>query len=280
VLNIKRQVLKNSDLNEQLKINGFVIINFCDSILLENVFKVITSQISEVKFLSNNNQNIDVTFHCTFLDHDKSYKQLIWELLTDLINPFLVENFIDYKILQANLFNKAPGTGVIHPHQNLTTVDEEKHTSVSIWLPLQDTNIENGTLYFLPKSQSRYEPYRNSNIHWAPMNASIKFDDYKMIPVNLKVGQALIFDDSIIHGSPNNNSDINRYVFHYLAIPIEANPIFCQKVNNIVNLIEVEDMFWQTYTPGDDEPKSPIVKTLPFKTRVYTKETLLNDMEF
>jgi hypothetical protein len=112
------------------------------------------------------------------------------------------------------------------------------------------------------------------------MDASSKIDDFNMVPINLKVGQALIFDDSIVHGSPDNNSLNSRYVFHYLAIPKETNPIYCKKVNNFIQLIKVDDMFWQNHTPGDEEPSGPIIKTIPFKNRTYTKETLLDEMDF
>ncbi len=276
---MKTTILRNNTLNKELQSQGFVVINFCDPTLLKESFRKIESQNSEISLLKNNNHVIDVPFHCTYLDHNKVYKQHVWNILCDLIKPFLTQTFIDYKIIQANLFNKAPGTGFIAPHQNLTTVDEEKYTSISIWVPLQNTNAQNGTLHFLPKSHGRFELYRNSNIHWAPMNASSRIDDYKMVPINLKVGQALIFDDSIVHGSPNNNSLENRYVFHYLAIPNSSNPVFCKRLDNLVQLIEVDDMFWQNYTPGDDEPYAPIIKTKPFISRVYTKETLLDEMD-
>lgn len=277
---MKNTILKDNTLNTELLSQGFVVTNFCEPTLLIDAFKKVSSQNQEISFLGNNNQIIDVPFHCTYLDHNKAYKKQVWNTLRDLIEPFLTQTFIDYKIIQANLFNKAPGTGFITPHQNLTTVDEEMYTSVSIWVPLQDTNTQNGTLHFLAKSHGKFEPYRNSNIHWAPMDASREIDDFNMIPVNLKVGQALIFDDSIVHGSPDNNSPNNRYVFHFLAIPIKANPIYCKRVNNLVELIEVDDMFWQNYTPGDEEPIAPVIKTKPFISRTYTKETLLNEMDY
>ncbi len=276
---MKNQILKNKDLNDQLKHNGYVVTNFHDQNSLENVFNYLSFQNNEVNFLVNNNPTIDVNFHCTYLDQNKNYKYKLWQLLSNLIKPFLEKTFIDYKIIQANLFNKAPGKGYISPHQNLTTVDEEKYTSISIWIPLQDTNMENGTLCFLPKSQGYFEKYRNSNINWAPMDVSNQLEDFNMVPVNLKVGQVLIFVDSIVHGSPINNSKKNRYVFHYLAIPFNAKPVFCQKIDNVVNLIEVDDMFWQSYSPGDDEPKAPIIKSTVIKEKIYTKTTLLDEME-
>jgi ectoine hydroxylase-related dioxygenase (phytanoyl-CoA dioxygenase family) len=273
-----RAILKDENLNNQLLSNGFVVLDFDEPELLENAFDIISNNNGADKFSTNNNKMIDVTFHCTYLDHDKYYKEVVWKVLSDLIKPFVEKNLNNYKVIMANLFNKAPGTGFIQPHQNLTIVDEEKYTSVSIWIPIQDTNTENGTLYFLPKSHGRYEKYRNSTIHWAPGVASINIEDYNMIPMNLKVGQILIFDDSIVHGSPNNNSSKNRYVFHYMAIPEETTPVFCKKTDDYVNIIEVDDEFWKSYTPGDEEPNSPVIKTVASKTRIYTKETLLNDM--
>lgn len=276
---MKNKILKNKDLNEQLKFNGFVVTNLHDKNSLENVFNSLSHQNNEVNFLVNNNPVIPVNFHCTFLDQNKNYKSQLWQVLSNFIKPFIEETFNDYKIIQANLFNKAPGKGYISPHQNLTTVDEEEYTSISIWMPLQDTNMENGTLYFLPKSHRCFEQYRNSNIYWPPLHVSNQLEDYNMISINLKVGQVLIFDDRIVHGSPINNSKENRYVFHFLAIPHKAKPVFCQKIDNVINLIEVDDMFWQTYTPGDEEPKAPIIKSTLIKEKIYTKTTLLDEME-
>lgn len=275
---MKDTILVKQDLNKALLEQGFVVVDFCEPQKITDTFNLIEQQNSDIPFATNNNKNIDVTFHCTYLDHNKRYKQLVWEHLLALVEPFLEKNFIDYKIIQANLFNKAPGTGFISPHQNLTTVDEDEYTSVSIWVPIQNTSALNGTLHFAPKSHRKFEKYRNSNIHWAPMDASSKIEDYQMVPVNLNLGQALVFDDSIVHASPINKSDSNRYVFHYLAIPQVANPVFCKRTNTEVSLIKVDRLFWQTYTPGDLEPTEPVVKTKPYNPRVYTLETLLHEL--
>ena len=91
-----RQILKNSTFNEELRTNGYVVLDFFDSALLEDAFKIISTKNNDGKFSTNNNNNIDVSFHCTFLDPDKSYKQLVWKVLNDLIVPFLEESIIDY----------------------------------------------------------------------------------------------------------------------------------------------------------------------------------------
>lgn len=275
---MKNNILLDPEQNKILIEKGYLVLDFCDPQLLKKAFEQIAKGTTEPRLAGNNHRTIDVSFHCTYLDPDQEYKMAVWTTLNDLVGPFLQANFVNYKTIQANLFNKAPGTGVISPHQNLTTVDEEKYTSVSIWVPLQDTTELNGTLHFAPQSHGKFERYRNSNIHWAPMDASIEMSAYQMLPISLKVGQALIFDDSIVHASPDNKSTQNRYVFHYLAIPQQAKPIYCKRVNTEVQLIEVSDLFWQTHTPGAPEPSAPVVKTLPFTPRVYTKESLLHEL--
>ena len=96
---MKQHILKDNALNEELQSQGFVVTNFCSTTLIEESFKKVLSQNKEVNLLSNNNQIIDVPFHCTYLDHDKFYKKQIWKILTNLIEPFLTETFIDYKII-------------------------------------------------------------------------------------------------------------------------------------------------------------------------------------
>lgn len=275
---MKNDILRDPTLNQALLADGFVVVDFFTAEQLATTFQKVAAQIATERFASNNHKEIDVTFHCTYLDPDPVYKRHVFNELNELITPFLATYFVGHKIIQANLFNKAPGTGFIAPHQNLTTVDEDMHASISIWIPLQDTNVQNGTLHFMPKSHGKFERFRNSDIHWAPMDAAADISSYQMEAVSLRVGQALIFDDSIVHASPDNLSAQNRYVFHYLTIPKQAHPVFCKRAGAEMQLIEVSDEFWQNYTPGAALPQGPVLKSLPFTPRVYTKQALLHEL--
>jgi len=76
--------------------------------------------------------------------------------------------------------------------------------SVTIWIPLQDTNVNEGALLAAPNSHKN-GVYENTN---GIIDEIYKFD---FIPVPVKFGQALIFDQKIVHKSGFNSSAITRF---------------------------------------------------------------------
>jgi ectoine hydroxylase-related dioxygenase (phytanoyl-CoA dioxygenase family) len=272
-------LFKNNEYNKQFSEKGYVVVALTDITLLEktiNVFDV-HSNVDLGKLEGYQNNNSGVSFHSTFLDYNKNYKKSVADYLYPLFSHVISYFLQDYKIIQLNVFNKLPNSGFVSPHQNLTTVDEDNFTSLSIWIPLQDTNEQNGCLYFAPSSNKKFEKYRNPYIYWPPLKTSPNIDDYHMLPVPLKFGEALIFDDSIVHASPDNLSDKPRLSFHCLAIPTLSTPVYPKKVNDtVIELIEVDDDFWFYYTPGDVEPEGKAIKRIPYKERLYSKEDLYN----
>lgn len=273
-------MLKDRDLNQQVLEHGFIKVRFFDENLLNATLKEIMTELKSESSSLKGKQNPDnnVTFHSTFLDTDQTYKTVVWKHLSKLFKPLVNELLYGHRIIQTSIFNKPSGEGFISPHQNLTTVDEEKFTSLSIWTPLQDTNEVNGTLHFKPRSHGRFEKFRNGDIWWPPLSITQRIEDYGMVPVNVDVGEVLIFDDSLVHGSPANHSDTDRLIFHCLAIPNAASAIYCKKMDGKVELIEVDDRYWQFSRPGKPVPTGNVLKVVDFETTTYTKEMLFKEI--
>lgn len=103
-------------------------------------------------------------------------------------------------------------------HQDMSLVDESRFTGINIWVPLVDLTIENGAIFVLPQSHRLFPTYRGSSIpeFFAPVMDEII--DY-LQPVLVKAGEAVFFDQSIIHFSPPNYSKnirivTNTYITH------------------------------------------------------------------
>lgn len=96
-------------------------------------------------------------------------------------------------------------------HQDMSLVDESKYTGINIWVPLVDLTIENGALFVLRGSHRMTPTYRGSSI---PECFSLVMDEIIdfLEPITVKAGEAVIFDQSIIHFSPPNFSDKIRIV--------------------------------------------------------------------
>ncbi|HLP51116.1 MAG TPA: phytanoyl-CoA dioxygenase family protein [Chitinophagales bacterium] len=275
---MERNVLHNKSLNDELQKNGFVKLHVLDNVALQQAYKQIVEVSGSINFSGHQNQNVDVPYHSTFFENSVAYKQAIYDVITELFVPVFTNHVDNYKIIQASIFNKPPGSGYVCPHQNLTTVDETRFMSISVWAPLQPTDSTNGTLYFAPGSHKKFSKYRNHNIGWEPLKVLESIEDYNMVPVNLNVGEVLIFDDSIVHASPVNNSDTNRIVFHCLALPQEAHAVYCKKLNDEIEVIEVEDHFWRYFTPGASEPESPVIKRVKNVSEKYSPTSILSEL--
>ncbi len=274
---MEREILLNGELNTELKHKGFVKLNAIDAGELMKAYKEI-SVANTAQLNGHQNKVVDVSYHSTFFEDNKAYKQLVFDVIGTLLAPLLKNYFNGYKIIQANIFSKPTGSGYVCPHQNLTTVDETKFTSVSIWIPLQPTNISNGTLFFAPGSHKKFSKFRNFNIDWEPLRTFARLEDYGMVGVDMNVGDVLIFDDSIIHASPVNESGADRIVFHCLAIPQEAKAIYCKKSEDNIDVIEVPDNFWQFFTPGNPEPVGPVIRSEKLVIEKYTPSSILHEL--
>ncbi|MBX2910248.1 MAG: phytanoyl-CoA dioxygenase family protein [Chitinophagales bacterium] len=278
----KRVVFTDPELNSEFQSKGFVVLkNQFSAQQIEEAFRAIKLQSPiEHNMLKGWQSNIvTVPYYSTFLEESHISKKVVLDVLMNVFEHFLNTHLLNYKIIQANIFNKPINTGFVCPHQNLTTVDESIFTSVSIWTPLQNTDIVNGALHLTKGSHKKFEKYRNANIRWSPLKASRKIEDYLMEPIEMCTGDVLIFDDSIVHGSPDNKSKTNRIVFHSIAIPKEANAIYCKPCKDSIEIIQVSDTFWQYFKPGDKEPEEPIIKKDLFIEKVYTIESIKQEIE-
>jgi hypothetical protein len=100
-----------------------------------------------------------------------------------------------------------------------------EETSVTVWCPLVDTDEENGTLQVVPGSHKivpdvaniRCEPF------FRPVEEALLARYLE--PICLAAGEALIFDDSLIHYSSENRSAAPRVAVQLETVPAEATTV-------------------------------------------------------
>lgn len=116
------------------------------------------------------------------------------------------------KVVCGSYIVKSPGEeSVMGIHQDMTLVDESKYLGINIWCPLVDLTETNGALYVLPGSHRLEPTLRHSSLPNLYDNVMEEVKQYGR-PLYLKAGEAVIFDQSIIHYSPPNLSDAIRPV--------------------------------------------------------------------
>ena len=143
---------------------------------------------------------------------DSADKQQVKNVRESIRRLFLEKaghHFDRVRIFTASFVAKEPNPmGVVPPHQDWSFTDEPSFSSATVWIALQDTNVENGGLGFINGSHRFFNTPRASP---SPQAKSLISDHlYTLFPwldvKTLKPGEGLIFHNSTIHGSPPNTS--------------------------------------------------------------------------
>ncbi len=171
-------------------------------------------------------QNPWFSYHCSFLDTNLSYKRESSNLLRQVFAPGISRLLVNYEILNCNFYVKPPGTGRFVIHQNWPALQDMGDTTVTVWCPLQDTDETNGTLQFVPASHKITPDIAGPACGFYFDNLLDSLVEKYLQPLPVKAGDALIFDDSLIHWSEQNYSGKPRVAVQILCVPADATPVF------------------------------------------------------
>jgi ectoine hydroxylase-related dioxygenase (phytanoyl-CoA dioxygenase family) len=218
-------------------------------------------------------------FHSTLMSHDVEYRRKVFEAVPPYFARLADRLLEDYEPFAASLTVKWPGeTSELGCHQDWSMVDEFRFRTVNIWCPLVPTTIENGALRVLPGSHLLLDHLRCS-----PMNPSSFVSEgtdlpvHELTPVPLELGQAVVFDLGVLHGSGPNLSDEWRPAITIAYKPREA-PLLHHYLptpdSRTAEVYEVDPDFYTEFTIGE-RPRRPLARTREFYGSVRRKHDLL-----
>ncbi|ANE53063.1 phytanoyl-CoA dioxygenase family protein [Flavisolibacter tropicus] len=216
-----RNIFVSDTLQQQFVRDGFVKIACAEPELMAQVLQEFQALTPADGFDPDTNPvnplNVS-SYHCTFLDTDRTYKQHVQDIIARYIFPRFDAVLNNYEMLVGNFYVKPPGKGRFQIHQNWPVLDHE-HTTLTIWMPLQDTTAENGTLHVIPGSHKVVPDIASPLCRPFFADFEDSLIQKHLLPIDVGVGEAVIFCDSLIHWSPQNNSTTSR-----VAIQIETYP--------------------------------------------------------
>ncbi len=219
-----KPVLADPALEDAFHHDGYVPVPLLDDAELAALLAEIAVLRPADRFAPDGSGRAGNTYHCSFLDSSTTYKRAAFDLLSRHFRNAIDRHLAGYRVISANFYVKPPGRGDLRVHQNWPVLDLDQ-TSVTIWCPLVDVDAKNGTLHVVPASH-KLVPHIESPTSPSYFSSFIdRVPDY-MIPLPCRAGSGVIFDDSLVHGSPPNRGTAPRIAAQLICIPEDAAPVF------------------------------------------------------
>ena len=160
---------------------------------------------------------------------DIDYRKKIHNEIRTLIEPFLDDHFHDFKVMLCSFVVKLPGEkSEFYIHQDTTGMDEWEDSPLTVWIPLQNVDEGNGCLGVIPFSHGFFSPYRSISFPSPFEQIQSTVRNY-LQPVDMKRGEALFFDNRIVHHSYANQTKMPRIAVVCGLFPKNAKLITCHK---------------------------------------------------
>jgi hypothetical protein len=186
----------------------------------------------------------------TTMSTNKAFREHLHAEICRIFTPKLNAILKDYKPLSGAYIMKRPSPdSALVTHFDWMFVDERRYASLHVWVPLVDVDATNGAFQILPRSHSMVNAWRGQNTLDSIFfnNRTIKAGAAQTL--NMKAGEALIYDNRLIHGTPPNTSQYDRLAAGLVMIPSEATPIHvytpAEKMHDEdVEVYEVDEQFY------------------------------------
>lgn len=211
-----RNIFKDNVLQKELEDKGYIQLPLLDSADIAQLYEVFT----------RHNAEYNQPFHTSHFSTEVNYKRQVNEAVIKIVFAKLTAVLENCRPIFGNLMIKQGNSDYFMPlHADWTYVDEDKFRSIAVWIPLVDTNEENGCLGVIEGSHKVMSKIRGPRIAVTSCNYNEewirKFG--KLLPV--KAGCAIIYDHALMHYSPPNKSKEARPALNLSIVPAEADII-------------------------------------------------------
>lgn len=166
-----------------------------------------------------------VASHVTSFHENMEYRRAMHALGQQRLGDKMVSKLHDYRLVLSGLFAKLPGSAAIQMHSDWTMQESAEWPTVTAWIALVDTSTRNGTLRFLPGSHGLFPGVTHESMG-SLFSAALNTITDMAVPVELRAGEAVFFDQSVMHGSGPNMSDSARTAFVMAFIPTASRSVY------------------------------------------------------
>lgn len=226
----------DAEKTEQLKTDGYAVFDLLDEKMIDELSKL---------FHAYHEKQPEGFYATTHLEDKAKRKEISEELHRRLLDKIAV-HFENINLLGGAFISKSPGQkGILPLHQDWNLVDESTARSYNLWIPLVDVNEENGAMRLLPASHNKQKTFRGPNV--APVLYQISSEvDKHMFSLNMKKGQAVMYDHALWHSSPQNKTNELRLALVMGVLPLnEEMKYYHQNGNEVEEYTSNPDFFFE-----------------------------------
>ena len=223
-----QQILNNVALDKTLAREGYVVVPFLEQADIHTLRDF---------FFENHAKDIP-GFYATAHSTDIPFRKKMNDKIKAVFEKSITTYFHNCLALGGSYVVKSKSQEErLHPHQDWNIVDESKHRSFNIWVPLVDLNENNGAIRVVPGSHLWVDNFRGPNIpdQLGTYNESIW---QHMQTLNMKAGEALIYDHRLFHASYPNKTDELGVATVFGMIPQGAQMYYFFGAGAAVNVYE------------------------------------------
>ena len=266
-----RNIFHNSEHQIKFQKDGAIILDFLEGQEIEEMKELVSKLAASAQ---DTGFNKDSSYKLSFFRDSPDYRKKVFNEVGDFFQLKVDRIIKGFKPLIINVFDKEPGKGEVPVHQNWTFVDESEFFSISVWIPLIDATRKNGTLEVVKGSHGVLTPYRSPTIPWVFQDLFQPLRDKYLEPLEVKLGQCGVIDDSILHWSSDNDSDQVRTAIQLIMIPEEAKAIhYYWDKEQKPNQLEIFEVSPEFYTSFEMHQKPAGVPSLGFVNFTYQNLT-------
>lgn len=241
-------VTKDRGLEDKLNSDGFAVV---DLLGYETVNKL------RAKYNEHFGDLDRAPGRFTTLQHTNiATRNLMHEYIVGQMESPLSLYFEDFVIPVSQFYTKKAHTsGDIDLHADSTLLlNHQLEPHYAIWIPLQDVDSNSGTLTVIPRSHLFRNAFFSGSLggyHSEHMDWLRQFE----LPMTLKAGQAVIFDNNLLHNSTANKTDADRICITFRMTHCASSYYsFVSKAENDIELWEEKpDYYMTTEWDGESE---------------------------
>lgn len=183
---------------------------------------------------------------------DTEYRRAVSAEISALLDERAASIFVRHRPFLRVFLCKWPGEGSdLYIHRDWMYTDERKGVrTYVVWVALQDITEENGPLQVVPGTHRLDPMLRGTDLNPSWLAHQDVLTDH-LIQVTARAGDALIFDNQLIHASPPNRTTEPRLVTAVGMRDRDAPLVyFHRRDERHADRYEVDEEFFLTETPG------------------------------